>query len=238
MGKLARTLAKVATAIVLVAMAPIAVPAGAGAATTFGATNPPNAFCAGIFLQAISPGNQYAAPFDGVITSWSYQAGARVPEQLKLKVARPEGGNDFTMIGESAVVAPAPNTLNSYPTRIAVKAGDVLGFYAPGFPATVGFCWADVPPTTTGYEVAVLPGDIVPPTRATFNRLPPSAQLDVSAVLELGCNDFPATVVGTSGSDVGTASSRQDVIVAQGGNDTLSGLAGNDMVCGGSGMTP
>jgi RTX calcium-binding nonapeptide repeat (4 copies) len=212
--------------------------AGAGGATTFGATNPPNVFCAGIFLQAISPGNQYAAPFDGVITSWSYQAGARVPEQLKLKVARPEGGNDFTMIGESAVVAPAPNTLNSYPTRIAVKAGDVLGFYAPGFPATVGFCWADVPPTTTGYEVAVLPGDIVPPTRATFNRLPPSAQLDVSAVLELGCNDFPATVVGTSGSDVGTASSRQDVIVAQGGNDTLSGLAGNDMVCGGSGMTP
>jgi hypothetical protein len=49
------------------------------------------------------------------------------------------------------------------------------------------------------------------------------------------CEGTPATIVGTKGSDVRTASQGQDVIVALGGNDTLSGLDGNDVICGGAG---
>jgi RTX calcium-binding nonapeptide repeat (4 copies) len=49
------------------------------------------------------------------------------------------------------------------------------------------------------------------------------------------CKGKPATIVGTNGNDVRTASRGQDVIVALGGNDTLSGLGGNDVICGGAG---
>jgi hypothetical protein len=49
------------------------------------------------------------------------------------------------------------------------------------------------------------------------------------------CKGKPATIVGTEGNDVRTASQGADVIVALGGNDTLSGLGGNDVICGGSG---
>jgi RTX calcium-binding nonapeptide repeat (4 copies) len=49
------------------------------------------------------------------------------------------------------------------------------------------------------------------------------------------CKGKPATLVGTSGSDVRTGSQGQDVIVALGGNDTLSGVGGNDVICGGAG---
>ena len=49
------------------------------------------------------------------------------------------------------------------------------------------------------------------------------------------CKGVPATMLGTEGDDVRTASQGPDVIVGLGGNDTLSGLGGNDLVCGGPG---
>jgi hypothetical protein len=49
------------------------------------------------------------------------------------------------------------------------------------------------------------------------------------------CRGLNATIVGTEGSDVRTASQGQDVIAGLGGNDTLSGLGGKDVICGGRG---
>jgi hypothetical protein len=261
MSKLARTI----PAAALVATALMVVPSGAGAATTIGQTfDPDDAIgCESDFtrLQG-SPGGQYAAPSDGVITRWSFQADAVAP-QLKFKVGRSAGGNDFTMIGESAVVTAVTNTVNSYFVQIPVQAGDVIGLYTMTF--------ARCARSATGYTLLRKSGDVVPPTQATFT---PTAgfQQDVSALLEpdcdkdgLGdetqdtnlsscapgttptgpitgpggapvtCKGLNATIVGTNGNDVRTGSLGQDVIAGLGGNDTLSGLGGNDVICGGAG---
>src|SRR3954454_18598025 len=79
----------------------------------------------GVFIQSTSPNNSYVVPGDGVITSWSFEAGAGVPPPMKLKIVRPAGGNDFTTVGDSQLVPPTPQTVNPWPTGIAVKAGDL-----------------------------------------------------------------------------------------------------------------
>jgi hypothetical protein len=154
-------------------------PSPAGAATQIGQTFTPNVCDDGsTFLQSGSPGGQYAAPFAGVITSWSFQAPAS-PPQLKFKVARPAGGNDFTIVGEEGPRTPSASSLNTYPARIAVQAGDVIGF--SNF--TSGACERAVP----GYTLHRIIGDVPPGTTATFNPLS-GLQLDVSATLEPDCD--------------------------------------------------
>ena len=69
----------------------LAIPASATAATQIGQTF--NATGGGpgpgfTLLQSTSPLGQYAAPFAGVITSWSYQAAASSAPQLEFKAAR------------------------------------------------------------------------------------------------------------------------------------------------------
>ena len=103
--------------------------AQAQGATSLGQAFSPNTGCgASTFIQSSSPGNLYSAPFSGVITSWTYQASATPPAQLRLKVARSAGG-DFTIVGESSLQAPVAGTLETFPTRIPAQAGDVIGFY-------------------------------------------------------------------------------------------------------------
>ena len=61
-----------------------------------------------------------------MITAWSFQGGASV-SPLKLKVARPAGGDLFTIVGQDELRTPTANVLNTYPVRIPVQAGDVIG---------------------------------------------------------------------------------------------------------------
>jgi Ca2+-binding RTX toxin-like protein len=256
MSKLARTLA---AAGALAGAALIAVPSGASAATTIGQTFAPATAtqCAAnyTYLQSTSPGGQYAAPTVGVITGWSFQASAANVPQLKFKVARPAGGDSFTVIAESAVVTPQADKLNTFPVQIAVQAGDIIGF----FTNTAGHC-AQEP---AGYIHHAKAGDVAPSTTPVlFTAF--GGQLDVSALLEpdcdkdgLGdetqdpnlstcaapgpgstsvfCKGKPATIVGTAGNDVRSGTPGNDVMVGQGGNDALSGLAGRDLICGGAG---
>src|SRR6266511_3420090 len=97
----------------------------AGAATQIGQTFAPVTSCgaASTYLQTTSPGGQYAAPSPGVITAWSFQANATPPTQIKLKVARPAGGNLYTTVGES----PPPTTTASA-TRPRTSARPTLRF--------------------------------------------------------------------------------------------------------------
>ena len=151
----------------------------ANAATQVGETFlPSNCAANSTRLQSTSPSGQYAAPSAGVITSWSYQADG-APPQLKFKVGRRSGGDDFTMIGESVLVTPAPGVLNSYPVQIPVQAGDIIGLYT----ATPGGCVRNA----TGYGYHRLGGDVMPPTTATFIESV-DQQLDVSAILEPDCD--------------------------------------------------
>jgi hypothetical protein len=251
MNKLARTIAAAA----LVAMALMAVPSGASAATTIGQTVSPGPCTAGpTRLQTTSPGNLYAAPSDGVITSWSFQAGSAVPS-LKFKVGRPAGGNLYTIIGESALLTPAANILNTFPIQIPVQAGDLIGFYV----GVAGQCGITGIP---GFVHSAAAGDITPPNQATFTAQPAQmVQLDVSARLEPDCDKdgfgdetqdqnlsscapgttptgpaptlpsgAPATCKGIAATIVGTNGS--DVRTGSQGQDVIVALGGNDTLSG------
>ncbi len=151
----------------------------AAAATEVGTTfDPGTSSCGNMLLQSVSPpADSYAAPFSGVVTSWSYQA-SEGPVQLKLKVANPEVGNSFTIVGESAVQTATANSLNTFPARISVQTGDVIGLT----PVTIGLPCIRVM-AGYSYSAYVMGSDVPPGTTATFNPPAPN-QIDISAVLE------------------------------------------------------
>ncbi len=258
MSKLARTVPVAAIA----ATALMIVPSGAGAATQIGTTFTPGAPAGSAnftFLQG-----EYAVPTGGVITQWNYQAPATNIPQLKFKVARPTGNtSEFTMIGESPVVVPSASMLNPYDIRIPVQAGDVIGLYTntTGYidrpdPAFSEFYKSgDQMPGPTpiafngplGYMMDVSAnlesdcdndgfGDETQDQNLSScapGTIPPPAPTPGGTTVT--CKGLPATIVGTNGSDVRTASQGRDVIAGLGGNDTLSGLGGSDVICGGAG---
>jgi len=140
-----------------------------------GGTFNPGGCALNTYLQSVSPGSSYAAPSDGVITSWSHQASGSATGMLRLKLGRPAGGSNFTIVGESEVQPLVPSTLNSFPTRIAVKAGDVLGLRTPNSTnCSVG---------SAGHVLVQAIGDVPPGTTASYASAG-SVRLDVSAILE------------------------------------------------------
>jgi hypothetical protein len=152
----------------------------AGAATTVGETFTPTAPCNvnSTFIQTVSPGDAYVLPFSGVVTSWSFDAPAS-PPTVKLKIFRPAGGSNYTGVGDSAVETPAPSALNTYPTRIAAAAGDVLGLRT----VTAGNCRRQ----PAGYTEATGGDDTAPGETSAFFSFP-NNQIDVSAALEPDCD--------------------------------------------------
>ncbi len=230
-----------------------AVPGSAGAAAQIGQTFVPTDNCSPrTRLQSGSPGGQYAAPFAGVITSWSFQSSsAGGGSAVRLKVGRHASGDQFTIVGESEVKSiPDLDVLTTFPTRIPVLAGDVIGLYTA--PPSVFYCARPamgyvVHQGAFGEDVALGPPAMFSPVN--------DRQLGVSAALEpdcdqdgLGdesedpdtsscptCRGKPATISGTGGADKLSGTPAADVIAGAGGNDKLSGLAGNDFICGGSG---
>ena len=77
-------------------------------------------------VQQIAPGGQYTIPTAGVITSWSVQSGPIPSALAKLKLMRPAGGDNFTVVAESTPGMPAANTTTSFATRIPVSGGELL----------------------------------------------------------------------------------------------------------------
>jgi hypothetical protein len=111
----------------------IAVPQAA-AATTIGESYAGSGGVAchygGTEIQTASDGNSYAAPYDGVITSWSNQ-GYFWPT-ITFKVARLGSGASYTVVASDG-----PRTVagfsqkENYPVRIPVRQGDVIGGHIP-----------------------------------------------------------------------------------------------------------
>jgi hypothetical protein len=113
------------------AVAVVGAPAVGHAASTVGNTVDPNGFCSpGYTLLQTKAAGTYQVPFDGVITAWSFEAGNSL-SILKLKVGRPTGPSTYEIVGQSELQAPPLNTTTTYPVRIPVKAGDIIGFYFP-----------------------------------------------------------------------------------------------------------
>ena len=171
-----------AAAVVLVsAVALLAVPRPAPAATLVGETFTPDT-ALGSFVTVVqsgSPGDRYRVPTAGILTSWSYRATSQVPV-LSLRVARQTGGSSFTIVGSSFSFLPAPNQLNTFDARIAVRPGDVLGLFAEGS--------ALIATGAGGYSYHFTTGDPQsgsgPPFAGPFS----GAKLDVSATVEPDCD--------------------------------------------------
>jgi RTX calcium-binding nonapeptide repeat (4 copies) len=260
-------LAKVVSAIFLAATALMAAPSGAGAATLFGQTftptgGPQGQPCTANFtrLNTVSPdpstgSPQYAAPTDGVITQWNFQAPAATV-QMKFKVGRATGNpNEFTLIGSSDPVVPVANVLNSYFVRVPVKAGDIIGDWVSADMQCVR--------VQGGYNYRLIAGDILPPTTAVFPNAQANLQFDLSALLEPDCDNDglgdetqdtnlsscappppgtgipapgappgspPVTCKGLNATIVGTNGS--DVRTGSLGKDVIAGLGGNDTLSG------
>jgi hypothetical protein len=233
-------------------------PSSTPAATQIGQTFSPSYQCTTdrTWIQTGSPGGGtplYFAPSDGVITSWSHQASGNPPSSLKFKVARPAGGNNYTIVGENGPQALTANSLHTFPIAIPVHSGDVIGITMTG---GEGECATEVDgPISSEFTYLFVNGDPPPgPTPVTFMGPDANFQFDVSASLEpdkdldgLGdetqddnvqprsCAGQEATIVGTGRSDRLRGTNRDDVIAAKGGNDRVTGLGGDDLVCGAAG---
>jgi RTX calcium-binding nonapeptide repeat (4 copies) len=258
MSKLARTISVAAIA----ATALMAVPSGAGAAVTIGQTFEPNVSCAAdtTRLQTDSGGGQYAAPSDGVITRWDFQAPA-APSQMKFKVGRFVSGITYTIVGESTpLVAPVASNVNSYFTQISVKAGDIIGTYT----STSALCSGSTAPSIAfPFNYRYRGGDVAPPTTIDFPSTLTDTRIDVSAVLEPDCdndglgdqtqdNDIsscapappppPVPPPPAPAPPIGPPSAAPEVsvfckgqpatIVGTNGNDVRSGTPGKDVIAG------
>jgi hypothetical protein len=159
--------------------------AQAGAAVTIGATPSVDGFTcspgsnAMTVLQRTRPpaGPQYSAPSPGVITSWSIRSGASIPAHTRLQVAR-VGATDATLVGRSGREIVAANAVNTFPTRVSVSAGDVIGVLY------VGGSSVECSAITTGAAAAVTLGTEHQPGELFGFTSQPSMQLSVSAQLE------------------------------------------------------
>lgn len=149
-------------------------------ATTIGQTFTPDTGCGATvtLLQGVDPsGISYHAPSTGVITSWSYQADAATGKHLKFKVAQPLGGNNYNVVGKSALEMITPGALNTFLTRIPIEAGDAIGYYNPDGAACMSLVGA-------GPVIHLSNGDKQPGDPWTFPASQSQYKLDVSAQLE------------------------------------------------------
>lgn len=78
----------------------------------------------------VAGGTSYVVPTSGAITSWSTYAHEGPNQVFELKVFRPLGPLSYLVVG-SDVRKLTPGGLNTFETKIAVQAGDVLGVNEP-----------------------------------------------------------------------------------------------------------
>ena len=250
---------------VAVLFALTAAPSSTTAATTIGQLAPGSAPTAGCtngpfdeLNPAVATGNSYVVPTDGVITSWSHNAAAGTGQMLTMKMFRPLGANVFFVVGHDGPRDLTGGQLNSFPTQIAVRAGDILGLNDANASTVPNACFF----TGSAGDQLCEDGNTADGDQATFGCGPVTFRTNISATLEpdcdkdgLGdetqdpsacppgstasaavtCKGQRATIIGTPGNDVRSGTPGRDVMVGQGGNDNLAGLAGPDLICGGPG---
>jgi uncharacterized repeat protein (TIGR01451 family) len=154
--------------------------AAAAASTTVGQLFTPNlsSCAAGLTLlqTGVGDGNSYTVPADGVITSWSFQTNTAIVPGLKLKVGRAAGGDNYTIVGDSAAGLQAASSVNTYPAQIPVRANDLIGIFEDG-----GGCLSTTAASDTR-ELAA--GDIPPGGTATEFSPGSSSRFPVAAKVE------------------------------------------------------
>jgi hypothetical protein len=135
-------------ALLAVGIAALGFASAANASVTIGQLFTPTSCVAGTALQTgVSDGDSYTVPSPGVITSWSFDDGETIVPNLTFKVARRVSGDDYSIVGTSAAAAQTANTVSTYPARISVKAGDVIGEFEGG-----GDCGVSTTSASDTYE--------------------------------------------------------------------------------------
>jgi len=97
---------------------------------------------------------------------------------LKLKVAQPQGGNNYKIVAEALSGAQTPNTATTYLTRISVQTGEIIGIL---FPTGAMRCEKSSVGTNAFFS-----DDETPGSTQTYN--PESGTLPVSATIEPDAN--------------------------------------------------
>jgi hemolysin type calcium-binding protein len=230
------------------------------AATTIGQTFTPTTICGmgslSFAQESVSSGNSYVIPAGGgVLTSWSFQA-APEPQgkQLALRIFTKQASPNYTAVAESTLQTLTPAQLNTFPTRIPVSGGELIGFLSPGgsFPCAVNTG------NIADKFVATVPAS---PLGSSVPHDQSNARLDIAASLEpdadkdgfgdetqdlcptqagtqgpcVQCKGEVATIVGSDLPDAITGTAGRDVIALLAGADTAKGKGGNDLICGGNG---
>jgi hypothetical protein len=132
-------------------------------------------------IQTASVGEKYVVPADGVITSWGKwgHADPKHPTVAKLKIGRfaPGEPGGWQIVGESNVETfEKVNAPNHFPTRIPVKAEDVIGIYGVGDQL---LAWKE-----NGFSAFGKKGEDVLSSNAGFLQPVTNSQIVVDAVWE------------------------------------------------------
>jgi len=112
-------------------------PATSSAATIVGQAAPASAIqmsCAaltGVQDASGAGAPSYTIPTDGVLTSFRTRASAATGKSMRLIVFRGVGPT-FTVVGRGDSQPLTPSTLNQFPARMPVQAGDLLGVDTTG----------------------------------------------------------------------------------------------------------
>jgi hypothetical protein len=108
--------------------------APSAASVTLGQLGPNNTSCSpnvDFGQVSVSSGNAYQVPGTGTITSWSHSASAFNPQTMTLKIFRKVADPDiYSVVGHDGPRTLAPGLLNTFPAKIAVQAGDLVGLNA------------------------------------------------------------------------------------------------------------
>jgi Ca2+-binding RTX toxin-like protein len=224
-------------------------------AITLGQTSPddPSGCADGNSVQEVTEGGaSYVVPSTGVITSWTHKAkltGGRLRLQVWDQV-----GNPYTLVGVSSLENVVAGQLNTFPTRVPVVTGNVLGLHSDN---GVGGCMfnsgtvGDTLKAEGGGQDYPIGGSMFTPSTLPGKRLNVSVQMEpdcdqdgfgdetqdqvlVGVVCSGGktCAGRVPTIVGSEGNDTIIGTSGKDVILALGGDDKVSGLGDNDFICG------
>lgn len=109
---------------------PAPAPAPKAAAVTLGEISTPggpNCGAAATTVQAASAGTSYTTPGAGVLVSYSVWANA-TPGSVRLNVFTPGPAvGHFTQVAKTALTPVTVNTVNTFPVRVPVPAGAILG---------------------------------------------------------------------------------------------------------------
>jgi Ca2+-binding RTX toxin-like protein len=164
------------TLLSLTVFALLAIAPSAQAASTIGQVFTPTAQTTATVAQTgISSGVGYTVTKDGVITSWSFQ-GDSDGATVRLKAARLNPDGSYSIVGESDYQTVDSNQLQSFQTRIPVKAGDVIG--------TAGQSGKTVAYTGANDDQVVLsPGDQPAGSSGNYSNVQ-GIRVDVSASVE------------------------------------------------------